>query len=129
LQFFAAEAVPGYDYRYGCISDLGAVGCADICSPRHALMNASFVLQSGLILTGFSLAPRARVAARSGIAAGAVGLAACGALGLNACGGVGVGAVERLAAYLFVLWLAVNGASGLRGDGGAHALRAKDPRA
>ena len=184
LQFFVAEAfaaaaVPGYSYFQGYISDLGA----DIGSPRHGWMNASFVLQAVLILTGLALgrarpraattalavcavgvgvvglapedvapgwhyagaaanlvgcnlgallsglAPRAGAAARTGIAAGAVGLAACGALGLHAYGGLGVGAVERLAAYPFVLWLAVNGASALMGDGYATVRRARDPRA
>ncbi len=184
LQFFVAEAfaaaaVPGYSYRLGFISDLGA----DMGSPRHIWMNASFVLQGGLILTGLAwgrarpllatlalaicaagvalvglapedsapglhyagatanlvgsnlgallsgLAPRAGFAARTGIVAGAVGLAACAALGLHAYAGLGVGTVERFAAYPFVLWLAVNGASALRGDGGAYVLRARDPGA
>jgi hypothetical membrane protein len=60
LQFFAAEAyaagaIPGYSYRYGFISDLGAAPS----SPRHALMNASFGLQGGLIAVGLALAWRA----------------------------------------------------------------------
>ncbi|MGD0723574.1 MAG: DUF998 domain-containing protein, partial [Roseiarcus sp.] len=69
LQYFAAEAVAilawtgSYSLSANYISDLGAVGCgaaasgltlapATPCSPLHALMNASFVLQGGLILGG-----------------------------------------------------------------------------
>lgn len=185
LQFFVAEAfaaaaVPGYSYRLSYISDLGAEACSEICSPRHSWMNASFGLQTALILTGLALrpvrprlgalalavcavgagvvgfapedfspdwhyagatanlvgsnigallcglAPGAGRAARAGIVAGAVGLAACVALGLHAYGALGVGVVERLAAYPFVLWLAANGAAALRGDGGAPARHARD---
>ena len=67
---FAAAAVPGYSYRFGFISDLGA----DIGSPRHVWMNASFVLQAGLILTGLALGR-----ARSIVATLALGLCAVGA--------------------------------------------------
>jgi hypothetical membrane protein len=173
---FAAAAVPGYSYRFGFISDLGAA----MGSPRQGWMNASFVLQGGLIVAGVAggrdfplaarvalvvcalgaalvglapedvapgwhylgaaanlvgcnigallsgLGPGAGRAARAGIAAGAVGLAACVALGAHAYGGLGVGTVERLAAYPFVLWLAANGAATLLGDGGPGASRATD---
>lgn len=185
LQFFVAEAfaarsVPGYTYRLGYISDLGAVRCAEICSPRHAWMNGAFVLQGALIPAGLALSRRsedlggrlsvaalaacaigvavvgiapedtapgwhyfgatlnlvfcnvgalagglsrgASGVARSGIVAGAVGLGACAALALSAYGDIGVGAVERLAAYPFLVWLAANGASRLLArDGGGGA--------
>jgi hypothetical membrane protein len=58
LQFFAAEAIAAvgfagsYSYRRNYISDLGALGCGAGCSPLHALMNASFVLQGVLIFVG-----------------------------------------------------------------------------
>lgn len=64
LQFFLAEAAaalrwPGhYSYRKNYISDLGAAACAHVCSPWHALMNASFGLQGGLIAAGALLLPR-----------------------------------------------------------------------
>jgi hypothetical membrane protein len=61
LQYFAVEAVaaaasPGYSYRFGYISDLGATECAAVCSPRHGWMNASFVIQGVLIAAGLALA-------------------------------------------------------------------------
>lgn len=62
LQYFLAEALaiqgwPGaYSLADRYISDLGAVSCAVLCSPRHALMNASFVLQGFLIAGGALLA-------------------------------------------------------------------------
>lgn len=174
LQYFAVEAVtaaasPGYNYRFGYISDLGATECASVCSPRHGWMNASFVVQGVLIAAGLALAWSAlgksrlatfgkislavcaagvalvglapeNVAAgwhyfgatanlvgcnlaalalgltgasalRAGAVAGVVGLAACLALALHADGGLGVGAVERLAAYPFLVWLAGSGAA------------------
>jgi hypothetical membrane protein len=70
LQYFLAEftavlAWPGsYSFRENYISDLGAAVChasgdaliaAPVCSPLHALMNASFVLQGILIVGGVSL--------------------------------------------------------------------------
>jgi len=62
LQFFAAEAVAisgwlgAYSYRFNYISDLGAVRCSpEICSPLHAVMNGSFLLQGALILGGTAL--------------------------------------------------------------------------
>jgi hypothetical membrane protein len=52
LQFFVVEAiaashVPGYSRAADTISALGG-----LASPAHQLMNASFVLQAGLILAG-----------------------------------------------------------------------------
>jgi len=59
LQYFAGEAIAilgfsgPYSLRANFISDLGAVDCAaGSCSPLHALMNASFLLQGCLILGG-----------------------------------------------------------------------------
>ncbi len=63
LQFFVAEAAaalrwPGhYSYRDNYISDLGAAACGRMCSPLHALMNASFVTQGVLIAAGALLLP------------------------------------------------------------------------
>jgi hypothetical membrane protein len=63
LQFFLVETavqsrwVIPYDRRNYYISDLGALHCAtvdagrDVCSPWHAAMNASFVVQ-GLLISG-----------------------------------------------------------------------------
>jgi hypothetical membrane protein len=63
LQYFAAEAiaVAGWRGRYSFhdnyISDLGALACVGSgCSPLHAVMNASFVLQGVLISAGALLA-------------------------------------------------------------------------
>jgi len=63
LQYFAAEAIAimgfrgDYSLRHNFISDLGAVDCASpVCSPLHAMMNASFLLQGVLIATGAALA-------------------------------------------------------------------------
>jgi hypothetical membrane protein len=72
LQYFIAEAVvisgwPGaYSLSRNYISDLGAVHCGvrlgaavdaaeSVCSPLHGLMNASFLLQGALILSGTAL--------------------------------------------------------------------------
>ncbi len=72
LQYFLAEAVaisgwPGsYSLSGNYISDLGALGCGaraggvadaaeSVCSPLHALMNASFLLQGVLIICGTAL--------------------------------------------------------------------------
>src|SRR6201996_8352267 len=58
LQFFAVEAIAAagfagsYSYRRNYISDLGALSCGENCSPLHALMNTSFVLQGVLIFVG-----------------------------------------------------------------------------
>ena len=169
LQFFAAEAIaaaalPGYSYRFGYISDLGAQD-----SPRHGLMNGSFVVQGVLIATGLALSWGALgrggralggtvslavcalgvalvglapedvasgwhyagaagnlvgsnlgallIGRRGGVAAGAVGLAACLALGAESYGGLGVGTLERLASYPFLIWLAAFGAAHARDKG------------
>jgi len=69
LQYFLAEAIaisrwPGaYSLSRNYISDLGALGCGVrpggaanvVCSPLHALMNGSFVLQGLLIVCGAAL--------------------------------------------------------------------------
>lgn len=59
LQYFVAEAIAvagfrgAYSFRQNFISDLGAITCAGpVCSPLHAIMNASFVLQGVLIAAG-----------------------------------------------------------------------------
>jgi hypothetical membrane protein len=92
LQFFAVEAIAAagfagsYSYRRNYISDLGALGCGAGCSPMHALMNASFVLQGVLIFTGafvvWPLFPRGALSqlgvglvAASGLGVALVGLA------------------------------------------------------
>jgi hypothetical membrane protein len=92
LQFFVAEAVAtagfvgSYSYRRDYISDLGALSCGAGCSPRHALMNTSFVLQGALIFAGaaivWPLFPRGALArlalgliAASGLGVAIVGLA------------------------------------------------------
>jgi hypothetical membrane protein len=92
LQFFAAEAVAAarfvgsYAYRRNYISDLGALSCGENCSPLHALMNASFVLQGVLIFAGafvvWPLFPRVALSrlalglvAASGVGVALVGLA------------------------------------------------------
>ena len=58
VQFFVAEQIARlgwtlpYSFARNYISDLGATVCTSlVCSPRHALMNASFVLQ-GLLIAG-----------------------------------------------------------------------------
>jgi hypothetical membrane protein len=73
LQYFVAQAVAirgwtgSYSLTDNYISDLGAVGCGArvggpgegmgaLCSPLHALMNASFMLQGLLIMCGALLA-------------------------------------------------------------------------
>jgi hypothetical membrane protein len=93
LQYFAAEAIAAarfrgaYSFRLNFISDLGAVRCAGGagCSPLHALMNPSFVLQGALIFGGAVVVSplfpkgRARLAlglvAASGLGVAVVGLA------------------------------------------------------
>jgi len=59
LQYFAGEAIAilgfrgPYSQSANFISDLGAVDCAtSACSPLHALMNASLLLQGCLIAGG-----------------------------------------------------------------------------
>jgi hypothetical membrane protein len=72
LQYFVAEGIcifawtGHYSLRSNYISDLGAIGCGDVatgltrgietvCSPLHAVMNASFLLQGLLIVCGTAL--------------------------------------------------------------------------
>jgi hypothetical membrane protein len=69
LQYFAGEAISimgwrgPYSLSKNYISDLGAIGCGStaaglngqtgaLCSPLHAVMNTSFVLQGLLIVAG-----------------------------------------------------------------------------
>lgn len=86
LQYFVAEAVtifgwPGpYSLSRNYISDLGAVGCdvrasglegstEALCSPLHQVMNASFLLQGVLIVSGAALlSPRLAKSALTSIA-------------------------------------------------------------
>ncbi|MDQ0077024.1 DUF998 domain-containing protein [Arthrobacter oryzae] len=82
LQYFVAEAAvigawagpEQYSRRTGFISDLGAIHCGiheerNVCSPLHALMNASFVLQGLGMLLGALLLSSALlcIAARPGV--------------------------------------------------------------
>jgi hypothetical membrane protein len=82
LQYFVAEAAvigawagpEPYSRRTGFISDLGAIHCGihedrDVCSPLHAVMNASFVVQGMGMLVGALLLSSALlcVAARPGV--------------------------------------------------------------
>jgi hypothetical membrane protein len=90
LQFFAAEAIAAagfagsYSYRRNYISDLGALGCGASCSPLHALMNTSFVLQGVLIFTGaFVVWP---LLARGALSQLALGLVAASGLGVALVG-------------------------------------------
>lgn len=81
LQFFAAEAAAiaawrgpaPYSRRLNFISDLGQVGCGlhgtrEVCSPLHALMNVSFVLQGvGMVIAALLITSAVlRVAAHEG---------------------------------------------------------------
>ena len=84
LQFFVAEQVARrgwtlpYSFARNYISDLGATSCGPhVCSPWHALMNASFGLQ-GLLIAGGAL-----LLWRHGRALGHAGLAALVACGLG----------------------------------------------
>lgn len=59
VQYFVGEQIaaaawtdPPYDWRHDYISDLGVVTCEQICSPLHAVMNASFVLLGVIVITG-----------------------------------------------------------------------------
>ncbi|MFF1359142.1 DUF998 domain-containing protein [Streptomyces sp. NPDC058297] len=71
VQWVAVEAItaaawtdPAYSYATNYISDLGVPDCGtrfqgrDICSPAHALMNASFMVQGILFATGVVLLAR-----------------------------------------------------------------------
>lgn len=71
LQFFivhlivqSAWTVVPYSWWNNYLSDLGAVHCGDIlgnmvCSPRHALMNTSIVIQGAGLIVGTLLVTRA----------------------------------------------------------------------
>jgi hypothetical membrane protein len=91
LQYFAAEAIAAagfhgeYSFRRNFISDLGALSCGGGagCSPLHALMNVSFVIQGVLIFAGavvvWPLFPK-------GLARLALGLIAVSGLGVAVVG-------------------------------------------
>jgi hypothetical membrane protein len=186
LQYFAAEAIAaarfqGYSVRSNFISDLGAIRCGGgaRCSPLHALMNASFVLQGVLIFFGAVLVwplfpkglgrlglglvaasglgvavvglapedaapgwhyfgaaenlllcnagpaligvallrgrPAPRAAGLFSLVFGLIGLTGLAGLAVGLDFGLGAGAVERVAAYPFPLWLAGMGVWLLRG--------------
>ena len=58
-QYFVAEWVaaaawndPPYSFSDNYISDLGVIGCSDVCSPRHGVMNAGFVMLGVIVATG-----------------------------------------------------------------------------
>ena len=88
LQYFVAEALTAwawdgrYSFRTNFISDLAAVRCdvGAVCSPWHALMNASFVAQ-GLLMIGGALLLGPAFRGRAGTTA---------ALALTAMAGLGV---------------------------------------
>ena len=91
LQYFAAEAiaVSGWRGRYSFhdnyISDLGALACVGSgCSPLHALMNASFMLQGVLIFAGALLVGPALP--RGWLKSLALGLIAASGLGVFGVG-------------------------------------------
>ena len=74
-----------YSWAHNNISDLGAVGCGPwdgdgryVCSPLHAWMNASFVLQGALLLAGLALAAPLRHGATTGTARAFLFLAGLG---------------------------------------------------
>jgi hypothetical membrane protein len=58
VQIIVASAfMPHYSWRFNVISDLGNTACGNyagqfICSPRHGLMNASFILLGVTMVTG-----------------------------------------------------------------------------
>lgn len=82
VQFFVAEQIARaawklpYNFATNFISDLGSTTCdALVCSPWHAIMNASFALQGILIAGGAILSwPRRHWALRIGLLL----LVACG---------------------------------------------------
>ncbi|MET7573668.1 DUF998 domain-containing protein [Streptomyces sp. NPDC005492] len=78
VQWVVSEAVtaaawthPSYDYATNYISDLGVPACGThyqgrtICSPSHALMNTSFIVQGVLFATGVILLATARLTGRA----------------------------------------------------------------
>jgi hypothetical membrane protein len=91
FQYFVAEAIAAHGFRgayslsSNYISDLGAQLCgAEVCSPLHRLMNASFILQGLLIFVG-SLFVRRNFRRNFGTEAGFLLLAVSG-LALAAVG-------------------------------------------
>lgn len=106
----AAWEVPPYDFSFNTISDLGVTECGsylqldervvDVCSPRHTLMNTTFVVVGLLTVAGAVLTrgawPRRRVASvgltfilLSGVGAILVGLAPANVnIGVHAVGAV-----------------------------------------
>jgi hypothetical membrane protein len=97
-QFFVVEAIcarawsPAYSYARDYISDLGAVHCAPfppgtamlVCSPLHAVMDASFVVQGVLIAGGaLLLAP---LVAHNRLGAAGLALIALAGAGVFAVG-------------------------------------------
>ena len=91
LQYFAAEAIAiagwrgGYSFHDNYISDLGALACVSSgCSPLHAMMNASFMLQGVLISAGAVLVWPAFP--RGWLRALALGLIAASGLGVFVVG-------------------------------------------
>ena len=98
LQFFVVQWIvqrawtTPYSLRTNYISDLGNTACAPfppdsvayVCSPWHALMNASFVITGVTIVLGSVLlavalrAPRARVAALALLVAAGIGFVLVG---------------------------------------------------
>ncbi len=76
---------PSYDLARHTISDLGAVGCGtiqaaggpvEVCSPWHALMNASFVVIGSLLALGALLAAPSLLRTTAGTARVLAGAAA-----------------------------------------------------
>lgn len=62
-QYFVGEAVaaaawddPAYSWSRNYVSDLGAISCSTtVCSPDHAVMNATFVVHATLVFLGSTL--------------------------------------------------------------------------
>ncbi len=88
VQFFLAEQIVSrawatpYHFARNYVSDLGAAGCGihdgmAVCSPLHAWMNASFVLQ-GLLIAGGALLVRRMFAPWRGYSVGLAVLAVSG---------------------------------------------------
>jgi hypothetical membrane protein len=89
-EVIVAAAVGGYSFLDDTVSALGVVGCpvaatvAPGCSPRHAVMNASFVGYGVLLAVGALLLARRWGTSRSGSLA--VALLVVGGLGSVATG-------------------------------------------
>ena len=59
LQVLVARSWPEpYSIRDNLISDLGAVTCTEVCSPSHALMNATFIGVGGATAIGAAILGR-----------------------------------------------------------------------